>query len=451
MSDDPVLSSRLTPAALALLALCSAHGVRAAGFWNLERGPSNFGRGGANYADPDDPIAIFTNPAALAGLRGLQLNIDINAVYDQRRFERSNDTFGRREYRYDPVTNVADPFQPSPGLFATYNFGALDLPALSVGFAVYGPPASPVIWSQSEGGCRLPRPETCSAAQRYSQLDRSNAQIQYALAVAYELPWFQLRLGANLMLIDQVLTTSFKLNAPLFEDPNNPENPEFDIRVAANAKVNAVPCAIFAASGRPFDWLVLAVSFQLPYTVHAAGTAEIELSEVYQQIAVVEGSVVGLELNMPALFRAAVQYDDPAGLFDIELVLVWEQWSRNQEIIITPVGVSLTPVNTAGEPIESMRKAIRRSCSITAGVTAGACGSAVSWCWCRICFWSGSAASGRSHRCPFEGPWPASLTSTSWGSPWARGSTCRSAPGSVFPLTPGSISPLAMSGGSRGS
>ena len=60
----------ISQAALLLLVAPSVH---AAGFWTMDRGPSSFARGGANVADPKDPLAVYLNPAGLAGLDGLQL------------------------------------------------------------------------------------------------------------------------------------------------------------------------------------------------------------------------------------------------------------------------------------------------------------------------------------------------------------------------------------------
>ena len=137
-------------AAVALSALAAGSvlwptSAQAAGFWNLDRGASNYGRGGANIADPDDPIAVYTNPAALAGLRGLQLHIDANTVLDTRTFARSPDGMGRNPnltYTYEVVSNGETPWPPSPGIFASYNFASLDLEGLTIALGVYGPPRS---------------------------------------------------------------------------------------------------------------------------------------------------------------------------------------------------------------------------------------------------------------------------------------------------------------------
>ena len=77
--------------------------------------------------------------------------IDADMIWDQRAFSRTTDNFdtdgdgvGDHEVEYPRVANSYKPLPPMPGFFATYNLARLDLPRLTLGAAVYGPPRA---WS----------------------------------------------------------------------------------------------------------------------------------------------------------------------------------------------------------------------------------------------------------------------------------------------------------------
>lgn len=329
--------------------------AQAAGFWNLDRGPSHYGRGGANIANPQDPVALYTNPAGLAGLRGLQLNVDGNMLFDGKTFTRAPQQFDRFDgtytYEFETVRNTAEPFPPSPGIFAAYNFANLGLPGLTVALGGYGPPRSDTVYPATETGCD-PAPANatsrCNAPQRYSMVESHNLQIHYALGVAYELPWLQMRLGVNFMLIDQIIDTRLTLNAgSLLGD--QPEDPGWDVDVKAQAAAHGVPSAAFGFSMAPFSFLKVGIVYQLPYSVNAKGTAQLTVGDDMAQLATVQGDRIRVRLSMPSIFRAAIQYDDPAGLFDVELAFVWEGWSQNRQIIFAPKDIS---VNVLGNQMD---------------------------------------------------------------------------------------------------
>jgi hypothetical protein len=239
-------------------------------------------------------------------------------------------------------------------LFVTYNFAGLGidvLKPLTLGFGAWGPPRSDTVWP-SEGGCD--RDGVCQAGQRYNQVDSRNMEVHYSLAAGYELPWYRLRLGVGLQLIDQIVDMSMKLDAA----PNDllyPEETDYEAYVKIHTS-SLVPCAQFALSGAPFDWLILSMVFQLPYNVRTQGNASVTLGQGYytttgKPIAEVSGDQVSLYLNMPAVLRTAVQYDHPSGLFDFELALVWEGWSQNQEIRFVPENIGISIGGQDPQPI----------------------------------------------------------------------------------------------------
>lgn len=332
--------------------------ARAGGYWPLDRGPSNYARGGANIVAPDDPIALYTNPSALAGLRGLQLHVDGNIVIDNRAYTRAPDTLGGRDKTYPTATSSWPVFPPSPGIFVAYNFGAWGVPQLSIAGGGYGPP-------------RADRRYDADGPQRYGEIESHNLQIHYALGAAYELPWYRLRLGVTGMVINQIINAHLKLNAPLIENPDNPENPAYDIAILANAREDGILAATFGASMTPIPRVSLSLAYQLPYDANMPGTADITLGEDFEGLATVEGNGVDVKLTLPSIFRAAARYDDPERVYDVELAFVREGWSRYKSVVFDPDNIQVVPAPGLGEPIDiqtiDIRSLLRNAYSVRLG------------------------------------------------------------------------------------
>jgi long-chain fatty acid transport protein len=307
----------------------------AAAFWGLDHGPSNFARGGANIAAPADPVAVYTNPAAMAALPGLQLQLDANMVFDARRFARAEPQFradGRRvPGAYPAVQNASAPVPPSPGIFATYQL----LEAITLGAGVYGPPRSDL---------DLP----ADGPQRYSNIYSHNVQIHYLLGAAWQAPWLKLRIGADLMLVDQIVDTRMKINAPLdlLYNPQLSEEQKYDIDVQAHATDKKIPGAVLGISLEPLPHVTVALVYQTPYDAEASGTAKITLGEAYQESAEVHGDRIDVRLKMPGIARAARRYDGDG--WDVEAALVYETWKRNRVIEFAPQDVVIVSDQLAG-------------------------------------------------------------------------------------------------------
>ena len=315
----------------------------AAGFWNLDQGVSSYGRGGTNIAAPRDPIAIYTNPAALPGVDGLQFLLQADVIFDMRSFERADDDIdfnddgvGDGERSYDEVSNEFTPLPPSPGLFVTCNLGSLGLEQLTVGAAAFGPTRAYTDFP-SDG------------AQRYSEISNHPLQIHYTLAAGYELPWAGIRLGASLYLLTQVFDTDLALSTA-FLLGGEPEDTDWDAIVSVRATDHLIPVPTFALSAEPVDGLILAATFRWPWDVEADGTADVTLGRRLgrtlpasgEPFARVTGEEVIGYLSMPAMLRAAALYRDPDGRFEAEIALVWEGWGRNQQIVFEPLDVEVT-------------------------------------------------------------------------------------------------------------
>lgn len=327
---------RVVCAGLLIVMMGIAIPAQGAAFFQLERGTNSFSRGGANIASPTDPSGMILNPAALAGLRGLQLMVDANMVFDFRSFERAPDDRRTQVFvePYDREKNHTIPI-PSPGFFASYNFGKFGLPELSLGAAVFGP--VPVYRKWSDTG-----------PQRYNEISFDPLQIQYAFSAALELPWWNLRLGAMMMLVDQVIRARLKV-------ATDPENPDADVDVSLKATDRAIPVGTFALSMRPIKWLVIGASYQTAYEAKAHGTADITLPPALQSQATIVGDSISLSLKMPSVTRVGIMYRDPNDRFDIETAFVWEGWSRLKNVTVIPkdihTHVLLTDTSLPVDPI----------------------------------------------------------------------------------------------------
>jgi len=315
-------------AALVTLALSFgfASAAHAAGFWTLEAGANAFARGGANIASANDPGAIFLNPSALSTLRGLQVMVDGNSVFDWRTFARQSDDLdgsGRLNV-YDPVTNRARGLPPSPGAFIAYNLARLGLPTATLGAAMFGPPRTDVVFD-------------AHGPQRYSLIGAHSLQVFSAAALAIELPLATastLRLGCTGMLVRTLPVTNLRIN--VFAGTYS-ETESSDAEIALNAASGYTPVGVFSASLQPSHSFNAALTIQTPWTAHARGTAHVSFVDprLARQF-LVHGDGVDIEFKLPALVRAGLQFSAPDARYDAELAFVYEQWSRYRGVRVIP-------------------------------------------------------------------------------------------------------------------
>ena len=293
------------------------HTAKAAGSWNLERGVAAYGRGGAYIASPDDNTALYTNPAALADLPGLQFIFERSLVLDHRRFARARDTIDGKDYTYEPVGNEWSGFPGSGGVFLSYNFKKLGLDNLTLAAALYGRPRVDTIW-----------PET--GAQRYSTIEAHHKLAQWSLGAGYALPWLDMHVGGALILYNPVVNSRIALSL-LGEDT------DFDVVTSVKAKKNWLPGGLFAWSIAPIQSLRIAATYQLPLNIRAQGNVKFEqngrpLNEVTGSFLQVAGDKITSVTKMPGVGRLAVLYQPAGARYEIETALVYEGWSRVESL-----------------------------------------------------------------------------------------------------------------------
>lgn len=311
-------------AALPFAAFLAPSAAIAAGLWNFDQGASNYARGGANIAATSDPTAVYLNPAALAGQSGFAFMGMADAISDSRSFERAPDRLGGprfccRKTEYDPVANEQPVFPPSPGVYMAGNLAKFGVPQLTLAAAIYGPPRSDTVFPA--GG-----------PQRYSQVEAHSLQIHTAIAAGYQLPWRKTRVGLTLMMIEQVVDTGLALNSFFGES----EERGWDANVDVIARDEMIPNAIVGASTEAITNVTVAASYQHSYDVKAKGDATGSVGPDLDELAFFRPGKLGVEVKMPAIARGAVRFDAPSRRWNAEGAFVYENWSRNDEVLFSP-------------------------------------------------------------------------------------------------------------------
>ncbi|MBI5511193.1 MAG: outer membrane protein transport protein [Deltaproteobacteria bacterium] len=318
--------------------------AHAAGWWNIDKGTASFGQGAASLADPRDPTAIMHNPAGLAGVKGLAVVVDADWIFDARTFARaSDDPIGSGTLtRYTSVANGWTPTLPSPALFASYNLERLGLGGLTVGGGVYGPPRVDHVWPK-EG------------AQRYSEVEYHALQMSMTLGAAYELPWYQLRLGVAGMLIRETVDAGLNISG-VFPPLAQPEDPSYDAYVHVRAVDPWIPCGIVGISGALSPALTIAASYQLPFDVHASGKADqIALASGLARLASVRGDQIDARMKLAAVITVAATYRALKERLALSLAFVHEGWHRNDTILFQPKDIVMSDVSRGDTTLQEIK------------------------------------------------------------------------------------------------
>ena len=391
----------------------STSNARAAAWYLGEIGTRSLARGGANIVNPQDPTAMWLNPAALARVRGVHVHLNVGQITLDSKFVRTcgpNDNCGPidvdRTYRNgrkysvqggtcppeDPVCddgraypaqngNVFEPrvgqlgsFQDpasipdgetivdntlsdplfTGGFWASASGAALGLsPAfdgLAVGIAVYGPNA---------GNHRFP----ADAVTRYTLIDRGLLEIYYQGTVAYSYgDWFAV--GASLQGVTAGLTQRVALSSDFYGN----EDPRYDVDVTLDAIQHFIPSANVGFWANPWGGLEFGGSLQLGRQVRAEGPVTINQIGSRLQEEFIDSGIVAFsgedqarsiaEFTLPPFYRLGVRYqnhDRPyfGGWlsFDVEADVVYEQWSTFDHNYLQVKGLEVS-INGVSAPLD---------------------------------------------------------------------------------------------------
>jgi long-subunit fatty acid transport protein len=305
----------------------------AAGFEVGDQGVRATGRGGAFVARSDDGSAIMHNPAGLAKQRGTQLYYSHRLVYQDIEYRRartldwSDATHGMPVMAdFDHVENDTPLFPLGLMLAVTTDFGLEDF-----GFAagIFAPSAAGSAAYDQEGPQKYMMTEmdvkllyyTISAAWKYQDLFGIGASLQWAHmpSLVYE------------MVVDG------NVSARLV----NPVESRFDFLARIEGSDLFKLTSTVGIWLRPFDNWEFAIAGQI-IPIHYDIDGHLSLTpqslDLEEPVSITRDGVaddrVTLSLTFPQKWKAGVRYYKMQGdteLFDIELDIVYEEWSAQRE------------------------------------------------------------------------------------------------------------------------
>ena len=310
---------RKTAKILIAVLLFSAASARAGGYFLPDRGVRAFSRGGAFVVGCDDLSALWYNPAQLAGMRGTRVHADFALVHYSMRFQRY--TVPEIGEPYGAVENDAVP-TPDPSIAVSSDFGLKNFTFAVGAFAPYAG------WSNyPEGG-----------AQRYSIVVSENLAYIVEAAAAWQ-PIEGLRFGAGIAFITISLSEAHAVSSfpGVF---GAPEDRDLDGMIQFVAEDFFIPTAVAGIWIHPGAWIPFLEGFELGasfvpgFSVAAKGHMRVRLpNHINYDGVTVDPALpgIGTYFEFPWTVRAGLRYryED---FFDIELDLVWENWSVMDEI-----------------------------------------------------------------------------------------------------------------------
>jgi long-chain fatty acid transport protein len=301
--------------AVALLLCAAPTAALAGGFYATDRGVRAMGRGGAFVAGADDPHALWYNPAGLVA-SGRQLLVDASlnlTTIEYTRIDGGGD-------RLETVTGEAEPL-PVPTIAYTDGFGLSDF-GFGVGLIV-------------PNGIRTVWPDGDDAPQRYSLLSMGETAMIHAAAGVGWRPIPELSIGAAFHLVTGRLETEVMLSAADGAVCVFPEASECDGRSRLTLDNFVAPVGVFGVTWAPGPVRVGA-SFSTPFDAEGDATIDVRLpaAEVFDG-AEVEGNTGRVSTQFPWILRGGVELLVVPDL-RLELATVFEAWSRQKEIAITP-------------------------------------------------------------------------------------------------------------------
>ena len=309
---------RSTRAVALVLALGGAEASHAGGYLYSDSGIVANGRGGAWVAGADTQFAQRYNPAGLIRIEAPTVNIGWSGVQQNISFERAKAEGGF----YKPAVNEAPPFSVPQLGFATplgEKFG--------FAFGFHSPYAPSSLYDE-EG------------PQRYSVKDTTIIQFSLGPSLAWQpVPEFTLGLSVHyqMLQVSQTLDITY----------SGIDNPGGDIAIglsvmdAANINMNA------GLLVEPIEQISIGASFEPPITYRARGTANVNFAgnavEDMLNKTVYKDKDVKATIRLPMILRGGVAVR-PVPKLEIETAVVWQQWSKSEDIPIEEVEFELDVV-----------------------------------------------------------------------------------------------------------
>jgi long-chain fatty acid transport protein len=320
-----------------LLVVCSVPRVAHAGsLYLMPRGVEAAGRAGARVAGSDDPQALWYNPAGLVA-SGRQLLVDTLLPIGRTEFTRHYDS------GEVAPTVKATSLIPIPTLGYTDNFG---LRKWGFGAALMIPPGWGGKFPVSVDG----RP----APQRYSILDADDSYIgSLVLGAAYR-PIDSLSIGAAVYLTAVQVGATVAVSACDYAICGQPEGMEWEGRARMLLGPIFTASAVFGAT-YSISWVKIGASLALKTKVKGDAQFDISLPDqkVFDEVTITNADggdelLVGTAVALPMIARVGVEIA-PINSLRIELGATWENWGKQDSIVLDPHGITAHNVPGVGD------------------------------------------------------------------------------------------------------
>jgi long-chain fatty acid transport protein len=350
-----------------LLVVTAAPKVHAGGYFSGEKGARVAGRAGAFTARADDIMAVAYNPAGLSDVGTTLIQVGNRFSYNSYEFERRPTLdWGISPPPYvtfEPVKNDSQWQVLDPLVGVATNFG---LKNWGFAFAVYAPPGISKESFPIDGG------------QRYMMVDREATIVNWNLSAAWQ---YKQLFGVGLTLQAVAvpnLRYSLIIEGHGMSDSAYPVSSPYDMHATVEGKDYFTPQAILGFWYRPAPFIELGLSGQvLPTSIETESTLQIDpISDGFRGDAVLErdgqpADDVRLKLPLPMTARIGARYihlQKGAEVFDIEVDLAYETWSRVESFSLESDGLI---ANLAGEEVPVGNIAIEKEWRDTLSVQVG--------------------------------------------------------------------------------
>lgn len=317
------------------------------GYFAGSKGAHAAGRAGAATVATDDVMAALLNPAGLTRRRGVLVQGGNRFSHHASSYDRQPTLdWGNTEDGIPPYVEFAEvhnsePWQlvdPLLGVAANLERiipGASDF---SAGLTIFAPPGVSQLEFPTGGG------------QRYMMVSREAQIITTAFTLAWQLDE-AFSLGVSLhWLYLRKLDYALVIDARTMQGAN-PVSSDTDVLSRVSGSDPFAPNAVVGAWYRAVPFLEVGLAGQvIPTAFQTQSTLEVEgLSPEFGDISLTRDGEpardVSVELPLPLSARAGVRYLHPrttngATLFDVELDLVYETWSRVERFAMDTRGLS---------------------------------------------------------------------------------------------------------------
>jgi long-chain fatty acid transport protein len=337
--------------ALVLLVPCAR--VHAGGLYLFERGARALGRGGAFIAAPDDPSALWYNPAGLAESKR-QLVTDAVLPILLADFERRYP-----DGSYAPALKARQTPIPIPTLAVSHDLGLEDF---TFGAGIFAPNTVLLNWERSVNGGE-PSPA------RYSLIGLKGSVLAN-LAVGFAYHGLKvISFGADIQGVGGMFRAKTALSACDGAICTFPEQKSFDAYATATALPAIGLTGVFGVTIN-LDALRLGASVMLPYTLRGSGKLDLTLpTDVVFSEAKLRGDEASISIDFPTIVRVGSEIR-PLPYLRMEGAFVWEQWSRQKSIDLEFKDVTIENVTGIGDyevgPV-SLKRAMNNTWSLRGG------------------------------------------------------------------------------------